>query len=39
MSLEAIHKRFKGIKVSPIGIGYNIEKWWVPKNMQKYLIP
>ena len=39
MSLEAIHKRFKGIKPAPIGIGYNIEKWWVPKRMQKYLIP
>ncbi|PMP67380.1 MAG: peptide-binding protein [Thermodesulfobacterium geofontis] len=39
LSLEAIHKRFRGIKPSAIGIGYNIEKWWVPKEMQKYLIP
>lgn len=39
MSLEAIHKRFKGIKPAAIGIGYNIEEWWVPKKMQKYLIP
>ncbi|HEA83689.1 MAG TPA: peptide-binding protein [Thermodesulfobacterium geofontis] len=39
MSLEAIHKRFHGIKPAAIGIGYNIEKWWVPKKLQKYLIP
>ncbi len=39
MNLEAIHKRFYGIKPAPIGIGYNIEKWWVPQKMQKYLIP
>ncbi len=39
MSLEAIHKRFRGIKPAPIGISYNIERWWVPKNEQKYLIP
>ncbi|MFN3921113.1 MAG: peptide-binding protein [Caldimicrobium sp.] len=39
MSLEAIHKRFRGIKPSAIGIGYNIEKWWVPRSDQKYLLP
>ncbi|PMP60901.1 MAG: peptide-binding protein [Caldimicrobium thiodismutans] len=39
MSLEAIHKRFHGIKPAPIGISYNIERWWVPKNDQKYLVP
>jgi len=39
MSLEAIHKRFRGISPSAIGISYNIERWWVPKNEQKYLIP
>lgn len=39
MSLEAIHKRFRGIKPSALGISYNIEKWWVPKSEQKYLIP
>ncbi len=39
MSLEAIHKRFRGIKPAPIGISYNIERWWVPKNEQKYLVP
>ncbi len=39
MTLEAIHKRFHGIKPTAIGISYNIEEWWVPKKMQKYLIP
>lgn len=39
MSLEAIHRRFRGIKPAPIGISYNIERWWVPKNEQKYLVP
>lgn len=39
MSLEALHKRFRGIKPAPIGISYNIERWWVPKNEQKYLVP
>ncbi|MCS7149278.1 MAG: peptide-binding protein [Caldimicrobium sp.] len=39
MSLEAIHKRFRGIKPSAIGISYNIERWWVPKSEQKYIVP
>ncbi len=39
INLEAIHKRFQGIKPAPIGISYNIEKWWVPKVKQKYLFP
>ncbi len=39
MSLEAIHKRFRGIKPSAIGISYNLERWWVPKGEQKYLAP
>ncbi len=39
MSLEAIDKRFHGVKLSALGVGYNIEEWWVPKNMQKYLSP
>ena len=34
-SLEAVSKRIKGIKPSPIGIGYNIERWWIPKRYQK----
>lgn len=39
MSLEAIHKRFRGIKPSAIGLSYNLERWWVPKSEQKYLLP
>lgn len=39
MSLEAIHKRFRGIHPSSIGISYNIERWWVPKTEQKYILP
>lgn len=39
VNLEAIHKRFQGIKPAPIGLSYNIERWWVSKERQKYLIP
>ncbi|MBI5554458.1 MAG: peptide-binding protein [Elusimicrobia bacterium] len=35
-SLVAVDKRFQGIKVEPIGIGYNFTKWYVPKTLQKY---
>lgn len=33
-----VHTRFKNIKPSPIGIGYNIEKWYVPKQLQKHIL-
>jgi peptide/nickel transport system substrate-binding protein len=33
-SLTAISKRFEGPAVAPIGLGYNIEEWWVPKDRQ-----
>lgn len=36
LSLEAVHKRFHGIKPAIIGIGYNVDEWWVPKGMQKW---
>lgn len=39
MSLEAISSRVQEVKTSAIGIGYNLEEWWVPKEKQKYLIP
>lgn len=39
MSLEAIHKRFRGIRPTALGISYNIERWWVPKGEQKYILP
>ena len=29
-ALPIVHARFKGIKPSPIGITYNIHKWYVP---------
>jgi peptide/nickel transport system substrate-binding protein len=39
-ALPIIHSRFKNIKPAPIGIRYNIHKWYVPKRMQKHtLIP
>jgi peptide/nickel transport system substrate-binding protein len=31
-----VHKRFKGIIPTPIGIGYNINKWYVPENLQRH---
>lgn len=34
--LPIVHKRFRGIEVSPIGIGYNFIKWYVPKDEQRY---
>ncbi len=37
-SLPIIHARFQGIKPAPAGIGYNFEKWYVPKTRQKYAI-
>ncbi|MDD4182392.1 MAG: peptide-binding protein [Candidatus Omnitrophica bacterium] len=37
-NLPIVSARFEGIAPTPIGIGYNIEKWYVPKNLQKYRI-
>lgn len=31
-----VHARFKGIKSSPIGISYNLPKWYVPKKLQRH---
>ncbi len=39
MALPIIHKRFKGIEPAPSGITHNFEKWYVPKNEQKYIAP
>ena len=30
-----VSARFKGIKPSPIGISYNLPKWYVPESLQK----
>ncbi|MCX5781553.1 MAG: peptide-binding protein [Elusimicrobia bacterium] len=35
-ALPVIHKRFKGVEVAPLGIGWNFIKWWVPKSQQRY---
>ncbi|MBF0539741.1 MAG: peptide-binding protein [Nitrospirae bacterium] len=34
-ALPIVHNRFNGIDPSPIGIGYNLPKWYVPKDQQK----
>jgi len=31
-----VQARFKGIKPSPIGISYNLPKWYVPQELQRY---
>lgn len=33
-----VHARFKGIKPTPIGISYNLHKWYVPQKMQRHSI-
>jgi len=35
-SLPVVHKRFRGVKKAPIGIGYNFIDWHVPKTEQRY---
>jgi peptide/nickel transport system substrate-binding protein len=35
-ALPIVHARFKGIKPAPIGISYNIHRWYVPENLQKH---
>ncbi|MBU1740811.1 MAG: peptide-binding protein, partial [Proteobacteria bacterium] len=35
-SLTIIHHRFKNIKPAPIGLTYNLIRWWVPRPQQKY---
>lgn len=35
-SLPAVSSRIHGIKEAPAGITYNLEKWFVPKDQQKY---
>jgi peptide/nickel transport system substrate-binding protein len=37
-SLPIISSRFRGVKPAPLGIGYNFNEWYVPKNLQKYQI-
>ncbi len=35
-STPIVHARFKGIEPSPIGIEYNLPKWYVPKPLQRH---
>ncbi len=35
-ALPIVHKRFKGIKVAPLGIMYNFIHWYVPKNPKEW---
>ena len=34
--LVAVHKRFCGVEVAPLGVGWNFKDWWVPKDEQRY---
>lgn len=35
-ALPIVHKRFKGIKVEPLGIMYNFIHWYVPKDPKEW---
>ncbi len=35
-ALPVVHRRFRGIEVAPLGIGYNFIDWYVPKTEQRY---
>jgi peptide/nickel transport system substrate-binding protein len=35
-ALPIVHKRFKGIKVAPLGIMYNFNHWYVPKDSKEW---
>jgi len=37
-SLPAIHNRVQGVKLAESGIGYNFEKWYIPKSAQGFHI-
>jgi peptide/nickel transport system substrate-binding protein len=34
--LVAIHKRFHGPEVAPLGLGWNFREWWAPTHEQRY---
>ena len=34
--LIILSKRFRGVEPAPIGIGHNFDKWYVPKDEQKF---
>jgi peptide/nickel transport system substrate-binding protein len=35
-ALPIVNSRFRNVEASPIGIGYNFIKWYVPKSEQRY---
>ena len=35
-TLSALHNRFQGVTVTPLGIGYDFIRWYVPLSKQKY---
>ena len=35
-ALPIVHKRFKGVKVEPLGIMYNFIHWYVPRNRAEW---
>ena len=37
-SLTVLHRRFKGVTVTPLGLGYDFIRWFVPRDGQKYKI-
>ncbi len=37
-ALPIVNSRFHGIEPAPIGISYNMIKWYVPKGQQKYVM-
>jgi peptide/nickel transport system substrate-binding protein len=34
--LVALHKRFRGPEVAPLGLAWNFREWWVPTKEQRY---
>lgn len=37
-ALMAVQARFRGVEPAQAGIMYNFDKWWVPKDLQKYAV-
>lgn len=35
-ALPVVQARFRGIEPAPSGIMYNFDRWWVPKDQQRY---
>jgi peptide/nickel transport system substrate-binding protein len=34
--LIAVHKRFQGPEVAPLGLAWNFKDWWAPRDRQRY---